>query len=204
MGNENKVENEEKQKLKELKENHIFWEDKALTQLGFTTNLFTTIGIAILGYFVSIRKDLPTLYFCSNAEIHWGLCLYVLSSVLIAISVFYGIFCITSRLWDFRLTRHLALYRKKFFNDKTEDVDAEIVIDVSNIKKIKNFFKIICKDIDFIKENEIKQKEVFIHKYKKIKEYTEALGKTTWSTYKRQVMLFLSGTIIYGLSILIN
>ncbi len=88
-------------------ERYRFWTDKAITQLGYSINLFTTVGIAFLGYLINGKSKFPQI------EVFCGIKLYHITVILIFLSVFAGFSAILSRLYDLRITRRIVYFKKK-------------------------------------------------------------------------------------------
>lgn len=192
-------------KQAEYNRRYEYWSEKAITQLGYSLHLFTTIGITSLGYLISIRKEFPKLVFNCNLDFDFNLFFYFSSILLILTSIVYGFISILSRLYDFRLTRHLALSRKRFLKRSKEREDNGLILDkIINEPRGKNwkyFKKIICKKINFINENDIIEKSRFLRKFKKIQIYSKVLGTFSWKTHKIQILLFVIGIISYGITV---
>jgi hypothetical protein len=102
-----------------LKRNH-FWTGHALKQLGYSVNLFTTIGIGFLGYSISTNEKLLTQKFCACCTTNWILVGYYTALTVLLLSIATGFISILSRLGDLRITRHLSLMRKRFLAIKKD------------------------------------------------------------------------------------
>ena len=82
----------EKEKYREI---NRYWTDKALTELGYSINLFTTLIIAFLGYLVSQENLISNC--CS-----WQTPAFFYTSVCSAVfAALFGLASVLSRLTDF-------------------------------------------------------------------------------------------------------
>lgn len=204
------TETEFKDKLQEYINRNNFWTDKTITQLGYSINLFTTIGIALLGYIITHRDEFPHLSFSCDAEFSWILTLFLIGTISTVFSIGFGFASILSRLFDFRITRHLALTRKRFLTKNKEKalsenrdlglIDSKI-IDISNERNYPVFKKNILGKSEFITENDFKESRV-IDKFEKLRKESNILGDLTWKYHRYQIGLFFLGILTYGLTIL--
>jgi hypothetical protein len=193
-------------KLNEYSKRYEYWTDKTLTQFGYSINLFTTICISALGYLISIRNKFPLLEISCTSKIDWNLFFYLFSVLAILISIVYGFVSIICRLYDFRLTRHLSLSRKRFLKRSKDRKDngliSDEILDVPKGKNWKYFKEIIFRKINFINENDIKEKQSFLKKFKEIQLNSKILGVISWKAHKIQILLFIIGIIFYGMTVL--
>lgn len=198
-------------KLNEYSDRNSFWTDKAITQLGYSINLFTTVSITLLGYIVVNRDEFPNFDFTCGSELSIVLIFYIFSIMFLGLSVFLGFVSILSRLLDFRITRYLALTRKRFLSKNKKRVLEENrliglidcpLIDISNERKYPIFMKHVTGKAQFIVENDldyptlVKDKFMVLHKESKI------LGECTWKCHKYQIVFLLLGAIMYCLTII--
>ena len=202
--------NEFKEKLQEYISRNNFWTEKTITQLGYSINLFTTVGIAFLGYIIANRDKFPHLSFSCEAEFNCTLTLFIIASISIIVSIGFGFVAILSRLFDFRITRHLALTRKRFLTrnkkkaleeNRDEGLIDSKIIDISNERYCPILRKHILGKTEFITESDFKESRV-IKKFEKLRKESKILGNATWKYHRYQIGLFFLGIIIYGLTIL--
>jgi hypothetical protein len=78
------------------------WQKNTLDQLGYALNLILTFTIAALGYCFVLLKDASFTPSCSAK------CAFLFSLGALALSAICGIFCVLTRLWDFRETARRA------------------------------------------------------------------------------------------------
>jgi hypothetical protein len=193
-------------KRKEYDIRYSFWTEKAITQFGYSINLFTTIGISSLFYLLSKKEIFPTVIIKYSYQIDWKLLFYLLSILFILISIIYGFISISSRLYDFRITRHLSLSRKRFLNRSKSREDngliKDIIITTPKGKDWKYFKEIIFNDINFINEDDIINERAFLDKFREMQLKSNVLGKISWKAHKTQIIIFIIGLIFYGLTAL--
>ena len=193
-------------KRKEYDIRYSFWTEKAITQFGYSINLFTTIGISSLFYLLSKKEIFPRVIIKYSYQIDWKLLFYLLSILFILISITYGFISIVSRLYDFRITRHLSLSRKRFLNRSKSREDngliKDIIITTPKGKDYKYFKEIIFNDINFINEDDIINKRAFLDKFQEMQLKSNVLGKISWKAHKTQIIIFIIGLIFYGLTAL--
>lgn len=204
------TENEFKDKLDEYSERNKFWTEKTINQLGYSINLFTTIGIAFLGFLVVNRNKFPHLVMKCSSVFSMTLTLYLIATLLIFSSIGLGFISILCRLFDFRITRHLALTRKRFLSrnkekvlnyDRKEGLIDSKIIDISNEKYCKIFKKYLRGKTEFINECDFIDSTVIV-KFEKLRKESKILGDLTWKTHRYQILSFLTGILLYGFTIL--
>ena len=197
--------------LKNYIERHRNWQDKAIEQLSFANNFLLTISTGLLAY--SFDKDiLSGAKFClCNCEVDKSLTLYSFSLMFIILSVVTGIFVLISRLYDFRLSRHITLVRQNFYSkneDKipTENKNAAVLshddFDYPNFwQRIDTILKVVFVKIKFLTKTEMQTSKTDFpkEKFKDIRELSYRLGTISWKWIKLQGLYFLTGTILYGL-----
>lgn len=183
---------EYKEKLQEYICRNNLWTDRTITQLGYSINLFTTIGIAFLGYIITHRDKFPHLSISCDSEFSWILSFFVFATIMIVVSIGFGFTSVMSRLLDFRITRHLALSRKRFLvrnKEKAINEDRKIglidsnIIDISNERSYPVFKKHILGKTDFISEYDFKESKV-IDKFEKLRKESKILGRMTWKYHR--------------------
>lgn len=199
------------QKLTEYTIRNNFWTDKTITQLGYSINLFTTFGIALLGFLIGKKCYYPYLDIGCDSEFSLNLTLYLISILLVFISIFFGVKSILSRLFDFRITRHIALIRKRFLSKNKDNVFgnrkmgllSDEIIDISNMNYNSIFFFYLKGKFDFINDSDFENNNIH-EKFKKLRTDSKVLGDITWKTHRFQMVIFVLGIFFYGLSVLFN
>lgn len=191
-----------KEKLKEYNSRNSYWTDKTINQLGYSINLFTTVGIGFLGYLVTNRDKFPPLEFISGGDINCLLITYFSAIFLIFSSIIIGFASVLCRLFDFRITRHISLTRKQFLSRKKsrEGLINSPIIDISKEKYCKSFLKNVFGKIEFIDEDDFKNDQI-IQKFENLRKESKILGALTWKMHSCQIALFIVGILLYGLTV---
>jgi hypothetical protein len=200
--------------LKKYIERHKGWQDKSIEQMSIANNYLLAISTGLLAYSFNCEKAaLSKLTFCMcNSVFDTQLALCFLSISFFFLSVMTGVFVLISRLYDFRLTRHITYVRKCFFkeneinypkNAKLPDNDFE---NPNFLKRVESILKVLFKEIEFLNSKEMKSlKEDFpISKFNKIRELSFVLGTISWKWTKMQGLYLLIGIIFYGFYYLSN
>lgn len=198
MDNEEILKEKHKEKLMEYINRTSFWTEKSINQLGYSINLFTTIGIGLLGYLIKNREQFPR--FICGGDFNLLLTFYFSSAFLIFISIFFGFISVLSRLGDFRISRHLSLTRKRFLSRKNELINSKI-IDISKEKCFKSFKKNVFGKIEFINEDDFGNNRL-VEKFDQLRKESAILGDITWKMHKCQIVTFIIGSFLYLLTIL--
>ncbi len=191
-----------KEKLKEYDSRNSYWTDKTINQLGYSINLFTTVGIAFLGYLVTNRDKFPPLEFGSAGDINCLLITYLSTIFFIFSSIIIGFASVLSRLFDFRITRHISLTRKRFLSRKKsrEGLINSSIIDISKEKYCRSLWKSVFGKIEFINESDFENNKV-PEKIEQLRKESKILGALTWRMHFCQIVLFAAGTFLYGLTV---
>jgi len=190
---------------------HYFWRDKVLTQLGISINLFLTIGIAILGYYLTQSNDdiivldkskniiLYNIKKANDGSLSWCVKLML---ILFFISVICGSIAITSRLHDLRITSKTAKLRKvalkKFKKELPDKFD--------NVKKeyhIKYYEATMIALVGY-KNYDISSKKKLEESFLKLRTITEQLGEFTWFLHIIQIGTFILGIFLFIINYFIN
>jgi hypothetical protein len=191
-------------------ERHRNWQDKAIEQLSIANNFLLTISTGLLAF--SFDKEiLSGIRFCfCDCNIDKSLTYYAFSQFFVILSIFTGIMVLISRLYDFRLSRHITLVRQRFYkqNDIITDVNKNAAVlphddfDYPNFwQRISTIFSVIFYKIDFLNKAEMQteKKDFPKEKFKKIRELSFRLGSISWKWTKLQGLYFLIGVILYGM-----
>jgi hypothetical protein len=177
---------------------HYFWRDKILTQLGYSINLFLTLGIAILGFAISEKGKFPVEKIKWEYSINYLYISYVISITLLFYSILTGCISVASRLFDLRITSHTFKIRKN-----TVEKLGRLLPPESPEKdnyRLWSFIKITFnKDFISVKEADYNDYENVKKKFNHNRDLTRKLGELTWSTHKQQIACLSVAIIIYGI-----
>src|SRR5688572_8204491 len=122
-----------------------FWTEQSLQQLGYSINFFLTIGVAFLGYLITIRSNYPKFHFVLLGAIEWKLVIYYAVLLIVFGSVLIGSISVIIRLYDLRITRHITSARKKTMKIYKRKLP-EKYIELSN----EGFFKTVLLKIKYV------------------------------------------------------
>jgi len=132
-------------KLADYSERHRFWAELAVKQTTFSNNILLTLSIAVLGYFFvkhGVIYEVLDLGFAWPRN--WPASLFAFGTLLILFSTLFGLFVSFTRLYDFRLTRHILLTRKRAMEECYLLPDDELP-EESFCQSSIGFFRIIFK-----------------------------------------------------------
>lgn len=188
---------EKEDALNKYDRRETFWTEQSLQQLGYSLNFFLTIGIAFLGYLITVRNDYPKFKFICGGSVEWRLFVYYLILISVFASVVIGTISILIRLYDLRVTRHITSARKKTAKIYSEYLP-EGYVDLSN----ESFFKTVFWKIQYIHFTSQKRYVEVNIEFERLRKQAKILGSTTWKTHYWQIGLFLFAIIMFGISIL--
>lgn len=190
---------EQQEHIKEYSERHRFWANQALNQLGYSINLFTTLGLAFLTFLFNIRESYGEIKIDCNQPINWTMTFYVLSLIFSVITVVLGLVSVTSRLNDIRITRHLIWTRKRAMK-KSKWFLPEGFIDLTKSSKSGNYAKTLTKKIKWIETGHFDSKEDLKEKFEDLRKQAKLLGELTWRSHKTQLLTIFLALVFYGLT----
>ena len=189
------------EKLRDYKERHIRWQDISLTQLGYTNNILLSLTIGFLA-FAFDKEFLTTLSFSKDSIFNLKMCFYILTILSLLISIGYGVLTSISRLYDFRITRHIVLTRQRFYDECKNKPKALPDYNFPR-PRFKLRFKTLCcvlfKQIDFIDKKEIKnllQNELSEKNFNELRRTANTLGILTWRLLKIQFLFLVISMIL--------
>lgn len=148
-------------KLDEYKTRQQQWRDISLTQLSNTNNILLTLTAGLLVLILE-KTTTPKIYFNISNPIALKPTLFILTLSLLGISLCYGIGVLFTRLYDFRISRHIALTRQRTYHKHKEkgllpDTDLGDLNFCHRINALKNI--IFCK-LKFITKTEIEKAHI--------------------------------------------
>lgn len=197
--------------IKNYTERHRNWQNKAIEQLSFANNFLLTISTGLLAILFDKNILIDSEFCLFNCEIDKSFTFYLFSLLFILLSIIFGVFVLVSRLYDFRLSRHITLVRLKFYcknkNLITNENKYAAVLSSDDFnypnfqQRIETISKVIFVKINFLTKTEMKTSKTDFpkEKFKSIREFSYRLGIISWKWTKLQGLYFLSGTILYGL-----
>lgn len=184
--------------LKNYIERHRNWQNFALGQFSFANNLLLTISLGFLAYLFEKVND------CQSNPIPWS---YKVSLVLILLSIFEGIIVVISRLYDFRISRHVAYIRMRYYKKKKEN-DKGTLPDFDFKRpnfctRINAFCNVFFCSLELLTQNEINNidQKIYKEKFNSFRELSNALGIISWIGLKWQATFLILSCVFYAISI---
>lgn len=175
-----------------IRQSHSAWRDIAVTQLSNANN--TILGFST-GFIVFCLDKCDTIRFNLNfssefekSKLFFGFCLLSL-----LFSIFYGISVLVSRLYDFKITRHVTLTRLR--SDKSLEYNEFEKTNMSD--RIGALFQVFYKDFKFIPKDVAKNLKAKDDKFESLRKLSFVLGEATWVWLKFQVLCFLLGCLFF-------
>ncbi len=193
----------------EYEERHKFWTGQTIVQFGNANNYFIIVALAMLGYFLkefSRRAEIELCIFGKNLPTT----LLLIPALLALASLLCGTLALLSRLYDFRLNRHLMTIRKKaysleygykLFNDEYIDPRNNYSYLKYVLHLLANFVKTMTTRKYFIKYNELSNNGIF-ERFHKLRAQTLKLSRFSWVCFGWQI-IWLSFSVIYYCLILL-
>lgn len=186
-------------KQEEYSERQRFWSDKSIQQLSFSNNLLLTIAIAAIGYFFGKREKVYKKLIIDNSlPIDLTTTLFVVGSMFIGLSILGGILLALTRLYGFRLSRHISLTRKrackagKLLNDERLRPPPlrTAICDIFYV-----FFK--YENVTIYRQEYRTQYKIITKKFKVLRKLSLSFDKATWFLLNFQFVLFTVGILMY-------
>ncbi len=195
---------------KKYVERYTKWQDKTKEQLSFFNNLLLTVSIGFLSFIFANSQYYKKIEINSeNQNIY-----FIISVILILLSILSGLLVVINRLYDFRITSHINQVRYWF--EKMQKNSPKIRLDEKTPEKFscgKRFcltLKVLfdrftririedCEEYHLIYSE--KEKREFSKKFRTLRNYTHNLGLSTWGQLRCQILLFFIGitTFVVGL-----
>ena len=126
--------------------------------------------------------------------------MYCIAIILLGISMVYGIAVLFSRLYDFRISRHLAFTRQRYYKIHSKYLPEKDSNESKFIDRINALRKVLFCKLFFIGKEEIKQLSEAANingKFDKLSKISHILGSASWIWIKFEVMYFLLSCLFY-------
>jgi hypothetical protein len=189
--------------IERTKKAHDFWQDTAIKQLSAANNWLLITSTGFLSFCIQ-KFEVVDLRFAWGNNIDWHLTCYVLSLMISLIAILAGVLLMISRLWDFRITRNIALTKYRFYQKvKTNKENLEKKFPTEPDER-KSRYRLSRADVvllvygkqqkcDIKSENETEAHK----KLKKLREFCRLLGEISWCLLKTQALaLFLATSFL--------
>ena len=195
-----------KEKLEEYQKRYRFWTDKRISQFTFQNNIFLVVGLGIMGYCWKERASIYTeLIIDPYLKIDFKTTIFIISMVILLISILTGLLLAVSRLYDIRLTTNILLTRKRALK-KNIDIKDESVSTESLYQCVLSFYDVFCKYQHLeIVYNDIQNKtEELQKKFTKARQISKNLGDLSWKLMKYQTISLLVSICLIFIVILVK
>src|SRR5690606_32192830 len=141
-------------KNQDYKERHKEWRKISVTQLSNTNNILLTISAGLLAF--CFDKELfKKIHLDTTQGIYWTHFFYVAAIISLALSMAFGIGVLFSRLYDFRISRHLSLTRKRLYTKKQELLPDHDLGDINMCDRLTGIFQVLFIKLPFITKTDI-------------------------------------------------
>lgn len=175
-----------------IRQSHSAWRDIAVTQLSNANNMILGFSTGFIVFCLdkcdTIRFNLNFYSEFEKSKFFFGICLLSL-----LFSVFYGISVLVSRLYDFKITRHVTLTRLR----SDESLEYSEFEKTNMFDRIGVLFQVFCKDFKLIPKDVAKDLKVKDEKFESLRKLSHVLGEATWLWIKFQVFYFLLGCLFF-------
>lgn len=183
------------------------WAERAVTQMSAANNLLLTLSSGMLAFCFD-KEVFKTIHFKSSEEIDWTMCFYVSSITLMVISIAYGVAVLLARLYDFRISRHLALTRQRIFEKHSGKKLPATDLGESVFKeRFGILYIILFSNLPFITRTAIDQYNAtsgLETNFDRLRKISSVLGSSSWIWTKFQVAGFFISVLLYACYTLFN
>ncbi len=189
-------------KSNEYQQRYQFWSERAVAQFSFSNNLLLTISIATLGYFFKEGKqdfsDLK-IWLPNSGDIDLNATLFSLATIFTGLSIIFGLVATMSRLYDFNLTRHIALIRKRVYDKHAKMFPDSSLSEKNTLESLLDLAEALFRFEKIkISRTECESfEEPLLKKFLNLREITAGLGRLSWVLFSYQFFCFLIGLIFY-------
>lgn len=176
------------------------WRDITVNQLSLTNNILITV---VTGYFVLIfdKIKVSQIDIDFQAKIDWNLLFYVTTLLLVLFSIILGVCVLFSRLYDFKISRHVALTRQRFHKKYSKGLPDHDFTSINSLDRLKSLFSILFIKIRYLTKQDIENfnnnKDLFKDRFNNLRRQSEILGTASWRWTKLQVGLTLLSIVTY-------
>ena len=190
-------------------ERHRHWQEQAVNQLSIANNFLLTMSTGLLA-FVFDKNLFAQMHFTIRiCDIDLSKTFYGFSLFFILLSIWTGIIVLVSRLYDFRITRHVTLVRQRFYQNNKEKISVEdknaAVLSARDFKypsirqRVVAIFKVLFVKIEFINSEEMSYVKADFPsaKFNSLRELSFWLGAISWKWTKLQGLYFFISALFY-------
>lgn len=188
-------------KNQDYKERYKEWREISVTQLSATNNILLTISAGLLAF--CFDKELfKKIHIDTTQSICWANLFYVASIITLALSMTFGIGVLISRLYDFRISRHLALTRKRLYTKRQRLLPDNDLGNIEMWDRIVGIFQVLFVKLPFISKTDIDNFQTdgkLITNFNTLRRLSNVLGSASWRWTKLQTFLFFISVLFYVL-----
>lgn len=186
--------------LQEYKERQKEWRDISISQLSIANNILLTLSSGLLVFCFDKNKT-ESIFIDFSQPINWQLTTYWASVFFLSLSIFFGVGVLFSRLYDFRISRHIALTRQRFYKvTDGKKLPHEDFGSFTMLDRVGAVFTILFSKLPFINQADIEnilENEKLKRNFQHLRKTADLLGSATWRWTKIQIGLFLMSGIVY-------
>ncbi len=174
---------------------HRDWRNISVTQLSVTNNILLTLSSGLMAFCFE-KMTLSDFHINTNESIDKPKLLFAISVITLALSMIYGIGVLFSRLYDFRISRHLALTRKR--TAKGNSLPHHNTRDFCCTDRLQALAKVLFCKLPFISYSEAETlNEETKKNFEELIRLSDILGTASWKWTKFQAGLFLLSSLSY-------
>lgn len=184
-------------KEKEYKERQKNWRDISITQLSNANNILFTLSAGLTALWFDTNK--PTIHIDFSGKIEWRIVAYCFTIFLISLSMLFGILVLITRLYDFRISRHLALTRKRVYKNLNAKTFSESSFPKFSSKdRLYAVWQILFKQLPFISSDVVKENDGQLEeKFESLRKLSKILGDASWRWIKVQIVSLLFSMLAF-------
>lgn len=176
---------------------HSDYRDVSISQMSNANNVI--LGFATGFIIFCVDK-------CKKNPLNWDLAFsfkqlfLVLCLISLLFSILYGMAVLICRLYDFRITRHIALTRLR---NKTS-LDYDEFKNANMYDRIASLKKVLFKKIKFIPATDSRNNETNEDDFNELRKLCFFLGDATWTWMKFQFFYFVLGCFFFVIYFLLT
>lgn len=196
-------------KLAEYKDRHKEWRDISISQLSMVNNILLTLSSGLFVVCINAKTEKINFNLCYPLNLQATT--YYLSILLLCASIFYGHGVLISRLYDFRISRHIALTRQRFYkaneNTNKKELSYSEFSEFSIADRFNALFFCVFYKLPFINSDDAKKvlgNKKLEYDFQTLRKTVHILGSITWRWTKIQIGLFLASGVIYLINKIIS
>ena len=164
-----------------------------------TNNILLTFSSPFLAICFE-KKRLQNLHIDTREIIDWTMTLYSFCLFVICFSIFSGLCLLITRLYDFRVSRHILFIRLRYLEYKKEKIPNTKNDNCLTRQPFALVYHILFKTLPFMSKQDIESKLeiVEIHKnFETLKTLSSKLGQSSWILFKYQFCSFFVSILLY-------